>query len=91
MTPGPARRLAAVLLAALFLAACEDSKQDILAKAENVATKAELREALGDPDDVAKLGPIETWRYKASNGEVTFLITGDRVALKAAGGAAGKD
>jgi hypothetical protein len=78
-------RIVALTLAALLLAACEDSKQDILAKAENAATKAELKQALGDPDDVAKVGPIETWTYEASNGEVTFLITGDRVALKAAG------
>ncbi len=85
------RRLAWVLVLGFLLGACEDSKQDILAKAENVATKAELRDALGDPDDVAKLGPIETWRYKASNGEVTFLIAGDKVALKAAGGSAKKD
>ena len=86
-----APRLAALLILGLLLGACEDSKQDILGKAENVATKAELKKALGDPDDVSKLGPLETWTYKASNGEVTFLITGDVVALKAAGGSKKKN
>ncbi len=80
-------RFAAMALATLLVAACEDSKQDILVKAENAATRAELKQALGDPDDVAKVGPIETWTYDASNGEVTFLITGDRVTLKATGDA----
>ncbi len=84
-------RLAAALLIALLLGACEDNKQEILAKAENATSKAELLDALGDPDDVVKVGPIESWTYRAANGEVVFLITGDRVALKAAGGSAGKD
>ncbi len=80
-------RFTAMALATLLVAACEDSKQDILAKVENAATKADVKHALGDPDDVAKVGPIETWTYGASNGEVTFLITGDRVTLKATGDA----
>lgn len=85
------RRLAWVLVLGFLLGACEDSKQDILAKAENVVSKADLRAALGEPDDIAKIGPIETWTYKAANGEVIFLITGDKVALKAAGGSAEKE
>jgi hypothetical protein len=40
---------------------------------------------LGRPDDITKLGPVETWRYKASNGEVVFVIVGDTVTLQAAG------
>jgi len=47
---------------------------------------AGLERALGKPDDITKLGPVETWRYKASNGEVIFLIVGDDVTLQAAGG-----
>ena len=49
----------------------------------NANNKAALLEALGDPDEVSKLGPIESWTYKAANGEVSFVITGDIVALKA--------
>ena len=72
-----------VLLAA---AACgEPSKGDILEKAKGITAKTELAKALGKPDDINKLGPIETWTYKASNGEVVFLITGEMVALQAAG------
>ncbi len=72
-----------VLLAA---AACgEPSKGDILEKAKGITAKTELAKALGKPDDINKLGPIETWTYKASNGEVVFLITGETVALQAAG------
>lgn len=73
--------------ALLAAAACgEPSKQDILSKAENVSTKAELEQALGSPDDVAKMGPVERWTYKASDGEVVFVITGDSVSLSATGG-----
>lgn len=75
----------ALLVAAGLVAGCDDSAQDLLAKAEGVQTKAELVDALGTPDKVATFGPIETWTYKASNGEVSFLITGDTVALKAGG------
>lgn len=83
----PFRRLivsALALAVALPLAACEPSKEDLLTKAETVETKAQLREALGQPDDIQKLGPIETWTYRAKNGEVTFLIAGEVVTLKAA-------
>jgi len=75
----------AALAAALLLTACEPSKQDILEKAENVETKAELKDALGDPDDVSKLGPMETWTYEASDGSVSFVIAGDTVTLRATG------
>jgi hypothetical protein len=47
---------------------------------------AELESRLGRPDDISKLGPMETWSYKASNGEVVFVIVGDSVTLQAAGG-----
>lgn len=88
------RRLLLPVLAlalALPLAACKPSKADLLEKAEGAETKDQLRDALGAPDDIQKLGPIETWTYQADNGEVTFLIAGDAVTLKAAsGGGAGK-
>ncbi len=75
--------------AALFLlglTACGDpSKEDILSKARDVKTRAELESKLGKPSNISKLGPIEQWSYKASNGEVIFIITGDTVALQATG------
>ena len=74
--------LVLLLLVSSALAACGQSKYDILEKAESAETKQELKEALGSPDDVSKLGPLETWTYDASDGRVEFLITGDSVALK---------
>jgi len=74
--------LAALVLA---LAGCSpESKHELLSKTEDVRTKAELEAALGAPDDRDKLGPLETWTYRARDGEVTFLITGDTVRLKTA-------
>ncbi len=78
---------ALVLASALFAAACgEPSKGDILKKTEGVSEKARLEEILGRPDDISKLGPIEQWTYKASDGTVVFIITGDQVAMQATGG-----
>ena len=79
---------ALVLASVLFVAAAcgEPSKSDILKKAEGVSEKARLENVLGRPDDVSKLGPIEKWTYKASDGTVVFIITGDKVAMQAAGG-----
>ena len=82
------RRLAtaALLAAALALAACGPaSTAETLKKAEKIETKAALEKALGRPTEVGKLGPIEQWTYKTSDGSVTFLITGERVALSAGG------
>ena len=73
------------------LTACGDpSKEDILGKARDVKTRAELEAKLGKPSDIGKLGPIEQWTYKASNGEVVFVITGDTVALQATGSGSSK-
>jgi hypothetical protein len=70
---------------ALAIVACSpQSKHEMLSKTEHVRTKAELEEALGAPHDRDKVGPIETWTYRARDGEVTFVITGDTVRLKAA-------
>lgn len=54
-------------------------------KARDVETRAQLEKALGKPDDISKLGPLETWTYRAKNGQVTFVIIGDKVTLQAAG------
>jgi hypothetical protein len=74
-------------LALLLLAACGDpSKGEIIKKAENATTKAELEKALGAPTEVDKVGPLEKWTYKASDGVVVFAIIGDTVTMKATGG-----
>lgn len=76
---------ALALTAALTLGACEKSKEDILQKAEKAETREQLKAALGTPDDIAKLGPVETWTYDGSNGTVSFIIAGDQVTLRATG------
>jgi hypothetical protein len=73
-----------VLALLLSLAGCGNgSKQDIINKTSNAKTKQELESALGKPQNFNKLGPIETWTYKATDGEVSFLITGDTVQMQA--------
>jgi hypothetical protein len=82
-----ARFVAAVLVAlARGTAGCgPPTKHELLDKAEGIETKQELEAALGAPDDRSKLGPVETWKYVASDGEVVFLIAGDRVTFQATG------
>jgi hypothetical protein len=80
------RAIAVVLMVALALAGCSRAKEDLLHKAEGVKTRGDLESRLGRPDDIAKLGPVERWTYKASNGEVVFVIVGDTVTLQAAAG-----
>jgi hypothetical protein len=83
------RRLLAILAlgAVLGLGACgTPTKQEITTKAAGITTKAALERKLGKPRSFNKLGPIETWTYQASDGEVTFLITGDTVRLDVASG-----
>jgi hypothetical protein len=80
------RILIALALIGLALVGCSRTKEDVLRKAENVKTRADLESRLGRPDDISKLGPVEQWTYKASNGEVVFVIVGDAVTLQAAGG-----
>jgi hypothetical protein len=79
-----------VAVAAIFLLALSGcgngSKQDIVNKTSSISTKQELEKKLGKPDSFNKVGPIETWTYKASDGEVSFLITGDTVQMNAATG-----
>lgn len=76
--------LAATLLAA---AGCgPPTKHELLSRAEGAETRAALEAALAAPDDRSKLGPVETWTYRAKDGEVTFVIAGDRVRFEAAGG-----
>jgi hypothetical protein len=73
-------------LALCSLASCgSPTKEDLIAKTRSVSTRDELEKAAGRPSDIAKLGPIEKWTYKASNGAVVFVIVGDKVTLQAAG------
>lgn len=76
------------VLAAGLLAGCSRSKEDLIQKSRGVSTRAELERALGKPSDIGKLGPVEHWTYKVSNGTVVFLIVGDKVTLQATGGPA---
>ena len=80
------RAIVTLLMVALALAGCSRTKEDVLRKAESVKTRADLESRLGRPDDIAKLGPVERWTYKASNGDVVFVIVGDTITLQAAGG-----
>jgi hypothetical protein len=85
-------RLGSCILLAFLLAACgASSKEDIIAKARDAKTRSALEKALGKPDDISKLGPVEKWTYKAKNGQVTFVLVGDTVTIEAAGGSEKKD
>jgi len=72
-----------VAIAAVAVLGCgPPSQHDILKKAEGLETKQELEAAIGAPAEVDKFGPLEKWTYRASDGEVEFVITGDKVALE---------
>jgi hypothetical protein len=93
MRAGLGRRMAIALCAIVLLSltACGGrTKEEIVQKARDASTRAQLEKALGAPTDIAKLGPMERWTYKASNGEVVFLIVGDTVTLQATGSSSGK-
>jgi hypothetical protein len=80
------RTILALLFAATLLAACGDpDKTEIVEKARGVETGAALRDKLGDPDNIDKLGPIEKWTYKASDSSVVFVVAGGRVTIEATG------
>lgn len=92
MIPRMLVRLASAVLLPLVLAGCGPStKEDMLSKARDVKTRAELEKALGKPTDLSKLGPMETWTYKASNGTVVFVVVGDTVTIQATGPAPSKE
>jgi hypothetical protein len=78
-------RAAVAAAVLLTLAACGDpTKADIIDKARGVETREQLQKKLGKPTEISKLGPIEQWTYKAKDGQVTFILTGDSVAMQAA-------
>lgn len=72
------------------LAACgRGTKHDVIQKSEGVTTRAELERVLGKPDrfESAGVGPLrmETWVYRASDGEVLFVVAGDTVVSRTTG------
>lgn len=70
------------LLIALALAACDappSTLAEIARKGEKAGTPAELQRALGKPHKVTRIGPAENWTYKATDGEISFLVMGDSV------------
>ena len=71
-----------VATAALLTGCGPSSKEDIVAKARDAKTRAALEQALGKPEDIDKLGPVEKWTYKAKNGKVTFILMGDAVTIE---------
>jgi len=76
------RSLAAIIVLAGLLAGCGDpTKEEILKKSEGADTKTLLEKALGRPTDVKKVGPLESWTYRAADGAVTFVIVGDQVTM----------
>jgi hypothetical protein len=84
------RMLSALVCLVAVLAGCgRGSKHDIIQKTENVTTRAELEKALGKPDrfESAGVGPLrmETWVYRASDGEVLFLVAGEAVISRTTG------
>ncbi len=74
-----------LLLAAglmLAVAACgKPTKESMLQKAGNAKKSSEVVALLGQPDDIGKVGPLEIWTYKASNGKVVFTMLADNVTL----------
>lgn len=71
------------LFALLLLAACfAPSKADLLKKAKGASSRSDLESALGEPSEVSKLGPIEKWTYKASDGAVVFVLAGDTITIE---------
>ena len=71
---------------AIVLVACgPPSKSDIVSKAKDAKTRADLERVLGKADDVSKLGPIEKCTYKAKDGRVVFILVGDTVTIEKTG------
>ena len=71
---------------AFVLAGCgPPSKTDIVSKARDAKTRADLENALGKPDDISKVGPVEKWTYRAKDGRVVFILVGDTVTIEKTG------
>lgn len=73
---------ALAVLTALAIAACDEAPRtlgDIVRKAGTVETRADLERALGRPHKLTVYGTAETWTYKATDGEISFLVVGNRI------------
>ncbi|MFN4163483.1 MAG: hypothetical protein ACK4GK_02835 [Ferrovibrio sp.] len=81
----PTRSVFTLLLPLALIACGPPSTDEALRKAEKAGTKGELEKALGRPSEIQKLGPLEQWSYKTSDGSVTFVIAGDKVTLASGG------
>jgi hypothetical protein len=78
-------RLAVLALPLALIACGPPSTADALKKAEKASTKADLEKALGSPTEIQKLGPLEKWIYKTSDGSIMVMIAGDKVTLASGG------
>ena len=77
----------ALFLLALLTGCGQGTTQEVSKKVEtsHVKTKAELESLLGKPDKFEKLGPIESWTYKTSDGEYSVQVMGDKVVFSSGG------
>lgn len=78
------KALGAIAVLALLAACGDPTKADLVKKAQGADTKAKLESVLGKPTELSKVGPVEKWTYKAKDGAVVFIITGETVAIQAA-------
>lgn len=83
--PEKIRHIALALAITLLVGCGDPTVAEMVQKSEKVGSKAELEKVLGKPHEISKVGPVETWTYKARDGQVSFLIAGDRVTMSAAG------
>jgi hypothetical protein len=61
-----------VCVRASLLACGRPTKEALLDRARDIATRSQLESALGRPDNIEKLGPVEVRTYEAANGELVF-------------------
>lgn len=83
------RAVGVVVLAAPLVACGRGTKHDVMQKSEGATTRADLERVLGKPDrfESAGVGPLrmETWTYRASDGEVLFVVAGNTVVSRTTG------
>ena len=78
--------IAATLILAASLAACDDpTKEHILKKSEGAHNRESPEAALGRPDDISKTGSRERWTYDAANGTGILVLAGDLVTMSSTG------
>ena len=71
------------LILALALTGCEDGTiAGIANKSASITTSAELEKVLGKPQSIEKSVLGQKWKYKATDGEVAFIISADKVQMR---------